>query len=86
MRSLLTSILRKNTTAVLMDVCIKACHNCFNRGGVDIEEVAEVFTRKKILKVLVDPALGLRPYQARQSCWITITPAVLQAMHRLVAS
>ena len=34
-------------------------------GGMDIEEVAE-HTPEKILKVLVDPALGLRPYQARQ--------------------
>ena len=34
-------------------------------GGVDIEEVAES-SPEKILKVLVDPPLGLRPYQARQ--------------------
>ena len=34
-------------------------------GGMDIEEVAES-TPEKILKVLVDPTLGLRPYQARQ--------------------
>ena len=34
-------------------------------GGVDIEEVAES-SPEKILKVLVDPALGLRAYQARQ--------------------
>ncbi|MDG1139471.1 MAG: ADP-forming succinate--CoA ligase subunit beta [Opitutales bacterium] len=34
-------------------------------GGVDIEEVAES-SPEKILKVLVDPALGLRAYQVRQ--------------------
>ena len=34
-------------------------------GGMDIEEVAE-HSPEKILKVFVDPALGLRPYQARQ--------------------
>ena len=34
-------------------------------GGVDIEEVAEN-SPEKILKVLVDPTLGLRSYQARQ--------------------
>jgi len=34
-------------------------------GGMDIEEVAE-HSPEKILKVLVDPALGLRSYQARQ--------------------
>ena len=34
-------------------------------GGMDIEEVAEQ-TPEKILKVLIDPTLGIRPYQARQ--------------------
>ena len=34
-------------------------------GGMDIEEVAE-HSPEKILKVLVDPALGLRSFQARQ--------------------
>jgi succinyl-CoA synthetase beta subunit len=34
-------------------------------GGMEIEEVAEK-TPEKILKVTVDPAVGLMPYQARQ--------------------
>ena len=34
-------------------------------GGMDIEEVAEQ-TPEKILKVLIDPTLGIRSYQARQ--------------------
>jgi succinyl-CoA synthetase beta subunit len=34
-------------------------------GGVEIEEVAEK-SPEKILKVVVDPAVGLFPYQARQ--------------------
>ena len=34
-------------------------------GGMDIEEVAEQ-TPEKILKVLIDPTLGIRPFQARQ--------------------
>ena len=34
-------------------------------GGMEIEEVAEK-TPEKILKVLIDPSLGIRPYQARQ--------------------
>lgn len=34
-------------------------------GGMDIEEVAE-HSPEKILKVLVEPTLGLRPFQARQ--------------------
>jgi succinyl-CoA synthetase beta subunit len=33
-------------------------------GGVDIEEVARV-TPEKIIKVHIDPLLGLRDYQAR---------------------
>ena len=34
-------------------------------GGVDIEEVAEK-TPEKILKIFVNPAVGLRPYQANE--------------------
>ena len=34
-------------------------------GGVEIEEVAEA-TPEKIVKVWVDPALGLKPYQANE--------------------
>ena len=34
-------------------------------GGVEIEEVAEA-TPEKIIKVWVDPAVGLRPYQANE--------------------
>jgi succinyl-CoA synthetase beta subunit len=34
-------------------------------GGMDIEEVAEK-TPEKIFKVVVDPAVGLQPYQGRQ--------------------
>ena len=52
--------------AVLMDrATSKPVIIASTEGGVDIEEVAES-SPDKILKVLVDPALGLRPYQARQ--------------------
>ena len=34
-------------------------------GGMEIEEVAEA-TPEKILKVVIDPATGIRPYHARQ--------------------
>jgi len=37
-------------------------------GGVEIEEVAEA-TPEKIFKVVVDPALGLSGFQARQVCF-----------------
>ena len=52
--------------AVLMDrATSKPVIIASTEGGVDIEEVAES-SPEKILQVLVDPALGLRPYQARQ--------------------
>ena len=52
--------------AVLMDrATSKPVIIASTEGGVDIEEVAES-SPEKILKVLVDPVLGLRPYQARQ--------------------
>ncbi len=37
-------------------------------GGVDIEEVART-TPEKIIKVTIDPFLGLRDYQARDLAW-----------------
>ena len=37
-------------------------------GGMDIEEVAAK-TPEKILKVAVDPAVGLQPFQVRQLCF-----------------
>ena len=52
--------------AVLMDrATSKPVIIASTEGGVDIEEVAES-SPEKILKVLVDPVLGLRSYQARQ--------------------
>ena len=36
-----------------------------DQGGMDIEEVAEK-TPEKILKIFVDPGIGLRPYQASE--------------------
>ena len=61
-----SDIEREYYLAVLMDrATSKPVIIASTEGGVDIEEVAES-TPEKILKVLVDPALGLRPYQARQ--------------------
>lgn len=52
--------------AILMDrATSKPIIIASTEGGVDIEEVAEN-TPDKIFKVLIDPALGIRPYQARQ--------------------
>ena len=61
-----TDIEKEYYLAVLMDrATSKPVIIASTEGGVDIEEVAES-SPEKILKVLVDPTLGLRPYQARQ--------------------
>ena len=61
-----TDIEKEYYLAVLMDrATSKPVIIASTEGGMDIEEVAES-SPEKILKVLVDPALGLRPYQARQ--------------------
>ena len=61
-----TDIEKEYYLAVLMDrATSKPVIIASTEGGVDIEEVAEN-SPEKILKVLVDPTLGLRPYQARQ--------------------
>lgn len=61
-----TDIEKEYYLAVLMDrATSKPVIIASTEGGMDIEEVAES-SPEKILKVLVDPTLGLRPYQARQ--------------------
>ena len=61
-----TDIEKEYYLAVLMDrATSKPVIIASTEGGMDIEEVAES-SPEKILKVLVDPTLGLRSYQARQ--------------------
>tara|TARA_B100001057_G_scaffold6682_1_gene6080 strand:+ start:4224 stop:5417 length:1194 start_codon:yes stop_codon:yes gene_type:complete len=61
-----TDIDQEYYLAILMDrATSKPVIIASTEGGMDIEEVAEN-TPEKILKVLIDPALGIRPYQARQ--------------------
>ena len=45
-------------------------------GGMDIEEVAET-TPERILRVVVDPVLGLQPYQGRRIAYGLNLPAEL---------
>ena len=45
-------------------------------GGIDIEEVAET-TPERILRVVVDPVLGLQPYQGRRIAYGLNLPAEL---------
>ena len=61
-----TDIEKEYYLAVLMDrATSRPVIIASTEGGMDIEEVAES-SPEKILKVLVDPTLGLRSYQARQ--------------------
>ena len=61
-----TDIDQEYYLAILMDrATSKPVIIASTEGGMDIEEVAEN-TPEKILKILIDPALGIRPYQARQ--------------------
>ena len=61
-----TDIDKEYYLAILMDrATSKPVIIASTEGGMDIEEVAEQ-TPEKILKVLIDPTLGIRSYQARQ--------------------
>lgn len=61
-----TDIAKEYYLAILMDrATSQPVIIASTEGGMDIEEVAEK-TPEKILKVLIDPTLGIRPYQARQ--------------------
>jgi succinyl-CoA synthetase beta subunit len=51
--------------AVIDRECSRVVMMASSEGGVEIEEVAER-TPEKILKEVVDPAIGLMPYQARR--------------------
>jgi succinyl-CoA synthetase beta subunit len=54
--------------AVLLDRAIsRPVVMASTEGGMDIEEVAAK-TPEKILKELIDPAMGMMPYQARKVC------------------
>ena len=60
------SIERELYLAVLVDGGTKSVvFIASESGGMEIEEVAEK-TPEKILRVKIDPALGLQPYQARK--------------------
>ncbi len=61
-----TDIEKEFYLAILMDrATSRPVVIASTEGGVDIEEVAES-SPEKILKVTVDPTLGLRPHQARR--------------------
>ena len=59
-------------------------------GGMDIEEVAET-TPEKIIRIAVDPGLGLQPYQGRKIAYglgmgpaqVRPVAAMMQALYRI---
>ena len=55
---------------------------CSSEGGVEIEEVAAAHP-EKILKELIDPAIGLQPFQCRRLAYALELPA--QQVSKLVA-
>lgn len=55
-------------------------------GGMDIEEVAEK-TPEKIIRVSVDPAIGMMPYQAREiAVGLQVPASLIGATAKLVTS
>ena len=62
---------------------------CSSEGGVEIEEVAAAHP-EKILKELIDPAIGLQPFQCRRLAYALELPAqqvsklaaMMQALYR----
>jgi succinyl-CoA synthetase beta subunit len=62
---------------------------CSSEGGVEIEEVAAKHP-EKILKELIDPVIGLQPFQCRRLAYALHVPAqqvnklvaMMQALHR----
>lgn len=55
-------------------------------GGMEIEEVAEE-TPEKILRIAIDPALGLQPYQGRRLAYeLNVAPGQVRALSGLIES
>ncbi len=55
-------------------------------GGMDIEEVAAK-TPEKIIKVVVDPAVGLQPFQVRKLCFgLGLTKELTRQVGRMISN
>jgi succinyl-CoA synthetase beta subunit len=55
-------------------------------GGMDIEEVAAA-TPEKIIKVAIDPLMGIQPYHCRQVAFgLNMTPAVMKPFVSMLGS
>ncbi|MDM8548900.1 ADP-forming succinate--CoA ligase subunit beta [Desulfobacterales bacterium HSG2] len=53
-------------------------------GGMDIEEVADK-TPEKIIKVFIDPLLGIQPYHCREAAFgLNLSPAAMKLFHPML--
>ncbi len=53
-------------------------------GGMDIEEVAAK-TPEKIIKVFIDPLLGIQPYHCREAAFgLNLSPATMKLFHPMI--
>jgi succinyl-CoA synthetase beta subunit len=71
-KELYVSIIPDRATAKVVIMASEA-------GGMDIEKVAAA-TPEKIIKVYIDPLMGIQPYHCRQAAFgLNMTPAVIKA-------
>ena len=76
-KELYLSIIPDRATAKIVIMASEA-------GGMDIEEVAEK-TPEKIIKVYVDPLLGIQPYHCRETAFgLNLSPAAMKPFIRML--
>jgi len=76
-RELYLSIIPDRATAKIVIMASEA-------GGMDIEEVAEK-TPEKIIKVYVDPLLGIQPHHCRETAFgLNLSPAAMKPFVRML--
>jgi len=77
-RELYLSLVPDRATAKIVIMASQA-------GGMDIEEVADR-TPEKIIKVYVDPLVGIQPYHGRKAAFgLELAPAVIKPFVKLLA-
>ena len=78
-RELYLSIIPDRATAKIVIMASEA-------GGMDIEEVAEK-TPEKIIKVYVDPLLGIQPHHCREAAFgLNLAPAAMKPFVRMLGA
>lgn len=77
-KELYLSILRDRATAKILLMVSEA-------GGMDIEAVAEE-TPEKLLRIYIDPLMGIQPYHCRQASFgLNLAPAVMKQFNSVLA-